>query len=94
MQKRDIIKVAADSAVQQTAGSIVTFFENGNFENVVELRSIGASATNQAYKAVAAARNMIAPKGHDLVLRPFFLTDYVDGEKKTIMSAVLSIIKE
>lgn len=83
------IKVSAKSPVPQLAGSIIISVENGYD---VELRAIGASSTNQMYKAIASARGTLASKGKDLFIKPAFdEIEEADGSKKTVMVAYIVI---
>jgi stage V sporulation protein S len=81
-----VIKVAGNSPVPQTAGSAAILIESGAD---VEMRAIGASAVNQAMKAAASARGMLAQKGYDILVRPGFGEIEENGEKRTIMKLAL-----
>lgn len=63
------IKVKASSNVNSLSGCIVTCFEN---RESIELRAIGAGAVNQAVKACASARSILAGQGHDIAFIPGF----------------------
>jgi len=47
------------------------------------LRAIGAGALNQAVKAIAIARGLVAPDGIELVCYPAFVDVEVDGAERT-----------
>ncbi|MEU5425134.1 stage V sporulation protein S [Streptomyces olivoreticuli] len=49
----------------------------------VHLRAIGASAVNQAAKAVPIAQGHAAPKGHRLAVNISFFDSEIQGQKKT-----------
>ncbi|MFI1796530.1 stage V sporulation protein S [Streptomyces sp. NPDC020379] len=49
----------------------------------VTLRAIGASAVNQAAKAVPIAQGHAAPKGHCLAVTIAFFDSEIQGQKKT-----------
>jgi len=79
----DIIKVAADSRSTAVAGAIAGVIrERGK----VDVRAIGASAVNQAVKAVAIARGYLMPEGIDIVCIPSFAEVTIDGQEKTAIS--------
>ena len=79
----DIIKVAADSRSTAVAGAIAGVIrERGK----VDVRAIGASAVNQAVKAVAIARGYLMPEGIDIVCIPSFAEVVIDGQEKTAIS--------
>lgn len=83
-----IIKVSATSPVPSLSGSIIKSVEEG--KDVV-LRAMGASAVNQMYKGITAARGILATKGKDLYIRPGF-QEVKDNETcKTIMVASIVI---
>lgn len=77
-----ILKIAGKSSVQSVAGSILRTFEDGKD---VELHAIGASSTNQAVKAIAAARGVFATKGYDALVRIGFSEIVIEGEERTMM---------
>lgn len=83
------LKVSGGSPVRELAGSIVKCYESGEYN--IELRSIGASAVNQMYKAVTTARSIFAQKGLDLTIRPGYDETEIDGVKKTVLLAKLII---
>jgi stage V sporulation protein S len=79
----DIIKVAADSRPPAVAGAIAGVIrERGR----VDVRAIGASAVNQAVKAVAIARGYLMPEGIDIVCIPSFAEVMIDGQERTAIS--------
>jgi stage V sporulation protein S len=47
------------------------------------VRAIGASAVNQAVKAVAIARSYLMPEGIDIVCIPSFSEVMIDGQERT-----------
>lgn len=83
------LRVAGKSSVKAVAGSIVKSFEEGK---EVEVYAIGASAVNQATKAMAMARGFMSVKGYDLYMAPGFSTTTIDGEEKTAIRYVLKLI--
>jgi stage V sporulation protein S len=55
----------------------------------VKLRAVGASAVNQAVKAIAIARGYVAPRGLDLTCKPGFTTiESHDGEISAIIFTI------
>lgn len=64
----------------KVATSIVKNMQEGK---LVEAVAIGAAAVNQALKAVAIARGLVAPCGWDLVVSPGFRDLMIEGETKT-----------
>ena len=76
----DIIKVAATSRTSAVAGAIAGIFRERQFVNV---QAIGASAVNQAVKALALARNYLAEDGYDVVGIPEFVDVEIDGNVRT-----------
>ena len=78
--KVDIIKVAATSRTSAVAGAIAGIYREHQFVNV---QAIGASAVNQAVKALALARNYLAEDGFDVVSIPEFVDVEIDGNVRT-----------
>jgi stage V sporulation protein S len=81
-----ILKVGGGSNPQSTASAIAhAVYEHRQ----VKLRAVGASAVNQAVKAIAIARGYVAPRGLDLTCKPGFTTiESHDGEISAIIFAV------
>ena len=78
--KVDIIKVAATSRTSAVAGAIAGIFRE---QKVANIQAIGASAVNQAVKALALARNYLAEDGYDVVSIPEFVDVEIDGNVRT-----------
>ena len=79
----DIIKVTANSRAPAVAGAIAGVIrERGK----VDVRAIGASAVNQAVKAVAIARGHLIPEGIDIVCIPSFAEVVIDGQERTAVN--------
>jgi len=72
----DIIKVAANSRATAVAGAIAGAIRE---QGKVDVRAIGASAVNQAVKAVVIARSYLMPEGIDIVCIPSF-SEVIDGQ--------------
>lgn len=82
------IKVASQSNPKAVAGSIAAVVrERGKAEIV----TIGASALNQAIKAVAIARGYLAPSGYDLVMIPAFNTVEAPREEGTVTRTAIRL---
>lgn len=78
----NILKVAGKSSVPSVAGSIIKSIESGKD---VELHAIGASSVNQAAKAIATARGILASKARDLYCAVGFSETEIDGEQRTLI---------
>jgi stage V sporulation protein S len=78
--KVDIIKVAATSRTSAVAGAIAGIFRE---REVVNVQAIGASAVNQAVKALALARDYLTEDGYDIVSIPEFVDVEIDGNVRT-----------
>lgn len=74
------IRVGANSSPKNLAGLLVAVIrERGK----VELQTIGAASQNQAVKAIAIARGLVAPNGRDLICSPSFIDININGEERT-----------
>jgi stage V sporulation protein S len=76
----DIIKVAASSRTSAVAGAIAGVFRE---HKRVDVQAIGASAVNQAVKALALAKGYLAEDGFDIVCVPQFVDVEIDGKLRT-----------
>ena len=76
------LRISGSSPVKETAGSIVKSYEEGA---EIELRAIGASAVNQAVKALATSRSIFANKGLDASFRVGYGEQIINDEKKTVI---------
>ncbi len=76
----ELIKVSAQSRSTAVAGAIAGVMrEHGH----AEVQAIGASAVNQAIKAVAIARGYLEEDGMDLTVVPSFVEVDIDGNERT-----------
>lgn len=77
-----VLRVSAGSNAQSVGSAIAhALYETP----VVKLRAVGASAVNQAVKAMAIASGYVAPRGLSLSFRPGFTTvTSRDGEISAI----------
>ncbi len=81
-----ILKVAAHSRPSAVAGAIAGVIrESGH----AEMQAIGASAVNQAIKAIAIARGYLAPGGLDIVCIPSFTDVMIGDEERTAVKLVI-----
>lgn len=85
-----VLKVGASSDVQNVGSAIAHFLDEGK---QVQLRTMGASAVNQAVKATIIACQFTAQRGYGLALRPGFANgEGRDGEKVSVVTlAVLKV---
>jgi stage V sporulation protein S len=80
------LRVSGGSNAQAVGSAIAhALYENPT----VKLRAVGASAVNQAVKAIAIARGYVAPRGLDLVCKPGFTS--VESREGTISAIVFTI---
>lgn len=80
------LRVSAGSNAQSVGSAIAhALYESPS----VKIRAVGASAVNQAVKAIAIARGYVAPRGLDLVCKPGFTTvDSRDGQISAIVFTI------
>jgi stage V sporulation protein S len=83
------LRVAGGSAAPKVAGAIAGCLQAGK---KVYLVAMGASAVNQAVKAICIARGMVASSGCNLYTIPGFIDEPLDGVMKTAIK--FSICKE
>jgi stage V sporulation protein S len=76
----DIIKVAASSRTSAVAGAIAGVIREHDHADV---QAIGASAVNQAVKALALAKGYLAEDGIEIVCVPHFVDVEIDGKLRT-----------
>lgn len=76
----DIIKVASSSRTAAVAGAIAGVFRDTKH---AEVQAIGASAVNQAVKAIAIAKGYLVRDGFDIVCVPNFVDVEIDGIFRT-----------
>ena len=79
----DVLKVSGSSNPQSVASILARAIIAGQ---APKMRSIGASAVNQAAKAAAIARGFVAPRGIDLSFVVGF--DDIQGENGETISAI------
>jgi stage V sporulation protein S len=76
----DIIKVSGKSRTSAVAGAIAGVFRE---QHHVEVQAIGASAINQAVKALALSRNYLAEDGYNVIFVPEFVDVEIDQKVRT-----------
>ena len=76
----DIIKVSATSRTSAVAGAIAGVIREHQHADV---QAIGASAVNQAVKALALAKGYLAEDGYEIVCVPYFVDVDIDGKLRT-----------
>ena len=75
-----IIKVAASSRTSAVAGAIAGVVRENQRADV---QAIGASAVNQAVKAIALAKGYLAEDGYDIICIPHFVDVDIEGKLRT-----------
>jgi stage V sporulation protein S len=76
----DIIKVAGTSRTSAVAGAIAGVVRENKR---AEVQAIGASAINQAVKAIALARGYLANDGFDIIVIPEFVDVQIEDKVRT-----------
>ena len=82
----DVIKVSAHSRSTAVAGAIAGVMRDHHH---AEVQAIGASAVNQAVKAVAIARSYLALDGIDIICVPEFVEVDIEGQERTAIKLVI-----
>jgi stage V sporulation protein S len=76
----DIIKVSGTSRTSAVAGAIAGVIRE---KKRAEVQAIGASAINQAVKAMALARGYLANDGFDIIVIPEFVDVQIEDKIRT-----------
>lgn len=76
----DIIKVSGTSRTSAVAGAIAGVVRE---HHRAEVQAIGASAVNQAVKAIVLAREYLSQDGIQIVSLPEFVEVEIDGKVRT-----------
>ena len=84
----DIIKVSAHSRSTAVAGAIAGVIRD---DGHAEVQAIGASAVNQAIKAVAIARTYLTADGIEIACLPEFVEVDIEGQERTAVRLVIVI---
>ncbi|HHB90396.1 MAG TPA: stage V sporulation protein S [Anaerolineae bacterium] len=82
----EVIKVSARSRSTAVAGAIAGVIRD---EGYAEVQAIGASAVNQAVKAVAIARGYLQEDGIAIVSIPVFVEVDIQGLERTAVKIVV-----
>ncbi len=82
----DIIKVKGTSRTSAVAGAIAGVFRENHR---AEVQAIGASAVNQAVKAMALAKSYLAQDGFDIVFIPEFVDVEIEDKIRTAIKFVV-----
>ncbi|MGQ9489224.1 MAG: stage V sporulation protein S [Anaerolineae bacterium] len=82
----DVIKVSAHSRSTAVAGAIAGVMRDSRH---AEIQAIGASAVNQAIKAIAIARGYLSPDGIDIVCIPEFVEVEIEGKERTAVKFII-----
>jgi stage V sporulation protein S len=76
----ELIKVSAQSRSTAVAGAIAGVMREQGY---AEIQAIGASAINQAIKAVTIARSYLEHDNMDLAIVPSFIEVDIEGNERT-----------
>ncbi|MEX1018656.1 MAG: stage V sporulation protein S [Litorilinea sp.] len=76
----ELIKVSAQSRSTAVAGAIAGVMREKGY---AEVQAIGASAVNQAIKAIAIARGYLEQDDMDLAVIPSFTEVEIEGNERT-----------
>ena len=76
----DIIKVSGTSRTSAVAGAIAGVVRE---YKRAEVQAIGASAINQAVKAMALARSYLSNDGYDIIIIPEFVDVQIEDKIRT-----------
>lgn len=82
----DVIKVSAHSRSTAVAGAIAGVMRDSRH---AEVQAIGASAVNQAIKAIAIARGYLSLDGIDIVCIPEFVEVEIEGKERTAVKFII-----
>lgn len=80
------LKVSAKSNPNAVAGALAAVLRERDH---AEVQAVGASAINQAVKAIAIARSYLKDEKIDLAVVPSFMTLSVGDEERTGMSLAI-----
>ena len=82
----EVLKVSSKSAPNSVAGAIAGVIRD---KHCVELQAVGASAVNQAIKAIAIASGYLAPTGIELICKPAFVNVTIEEEDRTAIKIIV-----
>jgi len=81
-----VIKVASHSRTAAVAGAIAGVIRESQH---AEVQAIGASAVNQAIKAMVIAKSYLAEEGVDIIFSPSFVDVSIDDQSRTAIRFVV-----
>lgn len=81
-----VVKVSGQSIPKAVAGALAAGLKENNY---VEIHAIGASAVNQAVKAIAIARGFVAQNDIDLIAIHTFIKVNVNGEERSAIKFIV-----
>jgi stage V sporulation protein S len=82
----DVIKVSGTSRTSAVAGAIAGVVRENKR---AEIQAIGASAVNQAIKALTLAKGYLAGDGFDIIFTPEFVDVEIDGKVRTAIKFIV-----
>jgi stage V sporulation protein S len=82
----DIIKVSGTSRTSAVAGAIAGVVRENKR---AEVQAIGASAINQAVKAMALARGYLTNDGYDIIIIPEFVDVQIEEKVRTAIKFIV-----
>lgn len=82
----EVIKVSAQSRSTAVAGAIAGIMRERKH---AEVQAIGASAVNQAIKAIAIARDYLTIDGIEIVCVPEFVEVDIEGQERTAVKLII-----
>ena len=82
----EVIKVSAHSRSTAVAGAIAGVMRDFRY---AEVQAIGASAVNQAVKAIAIARNYLLLDGITIIGFPEFVEIDIEGKERTAVKLII-----
>ncbi len=90
-QEQNVLRVATKSDANDVARAIAWAIQE---QGKAETQTIGAGALNQAVKALAIARGLLASLGIDLRCYPIFVDVEIDGEDRTAIKMIIEPLQE
>ena len=82
----DIIKVSGKSRTSAVAGAIAGVVRENKR---AEVQAIGASAVNQAVKAIALAKSYLVEDGYNIIFIPEFVDVEIDEKVRTAIKFIV-----
>ena len=82
----EVLKVSSNSTPNSVAGAIAGVIRE---KHCVEFQAVGASAVNQAIKAIAIASGYLAPTGIEIICKPAFVNVTIEEENRTAIKIIV-----